>query len=288
MFGQHFYNKNIRNIVVLFGTVFNDINIQRTKSDGTVERQLKVPIAYGPSEKFLAKLNQKDNSYSIPRMSFEITDYAYDPTRKLQTTKKYKKVKGASVTELNTIYNPVPYDFNITLTVMVRYSDDGSQILEQILPFFTPEFHVAMNEMSTMGIVRDIPIILNSVTTEDTYEGDFITRRALLHTLEFTVKAHIYGKTSEQGIIREVDANIGANLNDKKDVNMDIKPKALTDLNSDEVIVASSVKLLNKDLYYVSVIYKDGNFTITRHQYWLNGDVVVNTKIAKCYIAELD
>ena len=236
MFGQHFYNKNIRNIVVLFGTVFNDINIQRTKSDGTVERQLKVPIAYGPSEKFLAKLNQKDNSYSIPRMSFEITDYAYDPTRKLQTTKKYKKVKGASVTELNTIYNPVPYDFNITLTVMVRYSDDGSQILEQILPFFTPEFHVAMNEMSTMGIVRDIPIILNSVTTEDTYEGDFITRRALLHTLEFTVKAHIYGKTSEQGIIREVDANIGANLNDKKDVNMDIKPKALTDLNSDEVI----------------------------------------------------
>ncbi len=239
MFGQHFYNKNIRNIVVLFGTVFNDINIQRTKSDGTVERQLKIPIAYGPSEKFLAKLNQKDKSYSLPRMSFEITDYAYDPTRKLQTTKKYKKVKSASVTELNTIYNPVPYDFNITLSVMVRYSDDGSQILEQILPFFTPEFHVAMNEMSTMGIVRDIPIILNSVTTEDTYEGDFITRRALIHTLEFTVKAHIYGKTSEQGIIREVDANIGANLNDKKDVNMDIKPKAVTDLNDDEVIDAA-------------------------------------------------
>ncbi len=223
MFGTHFYNKNIRNIVVLFGTVFNDISIRRMKSDGTVERELKVPIAYGPSEKFLAKLNQKD-VLSLPRMSFEITDYAYDPTRKLQTTKKYKKVKGASVTELNTIYNPVPYDFNITLTVMVKYSDDGSQILEQILPFFTPEFHVAMNEMSTMGIIRDIPIILNSVTTEDTYEGDFITRRALLHTLEFTVKAHIYGKTSEQGIIREVDANIGANLNDKKDVNMDIKP----------------------------------------------------------------
>ena len=239
MFGQHFYNKNIRNIVVLFGTVFNDINIQRTKSDGTVERQLKIPIAYGPSEKFLAKLNQKDKSYSLPRMSFEITDYAYDPTRKLQTTKKYKKVNSASVTELNTIYNPVPYDFNITLSVMVRYSDDGSQILEQILPFFTPEFHVAMNEMSTMGIVRDIPIILNSVTTEDTYEGDFITRRALIHTLEFTVKAHIYGKTSEQGIIREVDANIGANLNDKKDVNMDIKPKAVTDLNDDEVIDAA-------------------------------------------------
>ena len=96
-----------------------------------------------------------------------------------------------------------------------------------------------MNEMSTMGIVRDIPIILNSVTTEDTYEGDFITRRALIHTLEFTVKAHIYGKPSEQGIIREVDANIGANLNDKKDVNMDIKPKAVTDLNDDEVIDAA-------------------------------------------------
>ena len=225
MFGFFSYNKNIRNIVVLFGTVFNDINVRRLKADGTTEREFKIPIAYGPAEKFLSKLNQQD-TVTLPRMSFEITDYAYDPVRKLQTTKKIKKVK--SVTELNTIYNPVPYDFNITLSIMVKYSDDGTQILEQILPYFTPEFQVTMNEMSTMGIKRDIPIILTGVTTEDTYEGEFLTRRALIHTLTFTVKGHIYGRTTAQGVIKEVDVNAGANMNDKKDVNIDIKPDPLT------------------------------------------------------------
>jgi len=227
MFGYHSYNKNIRNIVVLFGTVFNDISIKRLKADGTVEREFKVPIAYGPAEKFLSKLNQ-GSTITLPRMSFEITDYAYDPVRKLQTTKKFKKVKSGSTTDLNTVYNPVPYDFNITLGIMVKYSDDGTQILEQILPYFTPEFQVTMNEMSTMGIKRDIPIILNSVATEDTYEGDFLTRRALIHTLTFTVKGHIYGRTGDQGIIREVDVNLGANMNDIKEVNIDIKPDPTT------------------------------------------------------------
>ena len=211
MFGFFSYHKNIRNIVVLFGTVFNDISIRRLKSDGTTEREFKVPIAYGPADKFLSKLNQPD-VMSLPRMSFEITDYSYDATRKLQTTKKFKKVKAGSTTELTIVYNPVPYDFNITLSVMVKYSDDGTQILEQILPYFTPEFQVTMNELATMGIKRDIPIILNSVSTEDTYEGDFLTRRSLIHTLTFTVKGHIYGRTPDQGIIREVDVNIGSNL----------------------------------------------------------------------------
>ena len=227
MFGYHSYNKNIRNIVVLFGTVFNDISVKRLKSDGTTEREFKVPIAYGPAEKFLSKLNQQD-TVTLPRMSFEITDYSYDPARKLQTTKKLKKVKTGSTTDLNTIYNPVPYNFNITLSIMVKYSDDGTQILEQILPYFTPEFQVTMNEMSTMGVKRDIPIILTGVTTEDTYEGDFLTRRALIHTLTFTVKGYIYGRTTDQGVIREVDVNLGANMNDKKDVNIDIKPDPTT------------------------------------------------------------
>lgn len=177
MFGKYHYNKNIRNIVVLFGTIFNDISIKRTRANGTVDSEFKVPISYGPSEKFLAKLNQSigidDPKYSItlPRMSFEITDFAYDPVRKLQTTKKFKKAKNT--TEITSVFNPVPYDFNVTLSIMVKYSDDGAQILEQILPYFTPEFQVTMNEMSTMGIKRDIPIILDSVSTEDTYEGDF-------------------------------------------------------------------------------------------------------------------
>ena len=111
---------------------------------------------------------------------------------------------------------------------MVKNSDDGAQILEQILPYFTPEYHVTLNEMATLGVKRDIPIVMNSLSTEDTYEGDFITRRALIHTLGFTVQGYFYGPSEDQGIIREVDANIGANFNDKKDTNIDIKPDPLT------------------------------------------------------------
>ena len=134
----------------------------------------------------------------------------------------------ASTTTLVTGYVPVPYNFDIELSIMVKNSDDGAQILEQILPYFTPEYHVTLNEMATLGVKRDIPIVMNSLSTEDTYEGDFITRRALIHTLGFTVQGYFYGPSEDQGIIREVDANIGANFNDKKDTNIDIKPNPLT------------------------------------------------------------
>ena len=247
MFGKYFYNKNIRNIIVLFGTVFNDISIKRVKSDGVVDKHFKVPIAYGPSEKYLTIVEQGqlgqskgDSGYypntgkrssvarmSLPRMSFEIVTMVYDPTRKLQTTKKIKEVKTDDETKLITAYTPVPYNFDIDLSIMVKNSDDGTQILEQILPYFTPEYHVTLNEMSTVGVKRDIPIIMNAMNTEDTYEGDMITRRALIHTLSFTVQGYIYGPTKDIGIIREVDANIGANFNDKKETNIDVKPNPL-------------------------------------------------------------
>jgi hypothetical protein len=248
MFGNHFYNKNIRNIIILFGTVFNDITVKRVKSDGTVDKHFKVPIAYGPAEKYMTIIEQGqlgqskgDSGYypttdlassvqrmSLPRMSFEIVTMVYDPTRKLQTTKRIREVKETDETKLSTVYTPVPYNFDIDLSIMVKHSDDGTQILEQILPYFTPEYHVTLNEMATVGVKRDIPIIMNAMNTEDTYEGDMITRRALIHTLSFTVQGYLYGPTKDMGIIREVDANIGANFNDKKDTNIDVKPNPLT------------------------------------------------------------
>ncbi len=255
MFGSHYYNKNIRNIVVLFGTLFNDLSVKRVTAAGATADEFKIPIAYGPSEKFIAKLGGKDE-LSLPRMSFEITDYAYDSTRKLQTTKKFTKVKSGSTTDLTTVFNPVPYDFNITLVIMVKYSDDGTQILEQILPYFTPAFQVTLKEMkdSFPELKRDIPVILNSVSTEDTYEGDFITRRVLLHTLTFTVKGYIYSRTSDQGLIRTVDANVGGIDNPTivdgalvGDMNIEITPKALTDLNTDGSINAADNALVMPD-----------------------------------------
>ena len=266
MFGKYFYNKNIRNIVILFGTIFNDITIRRTLSNGTIQNTLKVPIGYGPAQKYLTKLDQGKINPDIetigmvlPRMSFEITTMVYDGTRKLQSTKKIREVKllgsiesikvtnggsgytvaptvtienptisdslnsatataaitngkvtsititnaglgytsipnvtisgtgtgataianvDANVSTLQTTYTPVPYNFEIDLSIMVLNSDDGTQILEQILPYFTPEFQVTMNEMKTMGVKRDIPIILNNLSSEDDYEGDFLTRRS--------------------------------------------------------------------------------------------------------------
>ena len=260
MFGKHFYNKNIRNIVVLFGTVFNDITIKRLKADGTTDKQFKVPIAYGPTEKYMAMVDQRLTEpdvlsissgsdlqdkeaigITLPRMSFEISAINYDPTRKLQSTKKYKVVHTTDNTKITSVYTPTPYNFDIDLGIMVRNSDDGTQILEQILPFFTPEFQVTMNEMSTLGIKRDIPIVFNGLTTEDSYEGDLLTRRALIHTLTFTVQGHIYGKTGEQNIIREVNVNSGANFDDVKDVNLNVKPNPLTSNPDDDYTYTETI-----------------------------------------------
>ena len=234
MFGTYFYNKNIRNVVILFGTVFNDIIVRRVTSAGATQEEFRVPIAYGPSEKFLTRLRQATDitkgkvGLTLPRMSFEFTSITYDPARKLQTTKRHKAIKSGDNTKLTTIYNPVPYNFDFTLSVMVKNSDDGTQILEQILPYFTPEYQVTMNEMSTMGIKRDIPIIFTGLSTEDSYEGDFLTRRALIHTLTFVVQGYIYGPTSDIGIIREVDVNKFNTLSSAEKVsNTDIKPDPL-------------------------------------------------------------
>ena len=293
MFGTYFYNKNIRNIVILFGTVFNDISIRRVDNSNVVKEEIKVPIAYGPAEKFLVRLREATDiskgkvGLTLPRMSFEFTAINYDSTRKLATTKQFKAPKttgtvtgvtitnggtgytnptlvftggggtgavgtitadatdgivqptvnmtntgtgytstptvtvkdggstgynatatanvAASTTHLSSVFTPTPYNFDFTLSIMVRNSDDGTQILEQILPYFTPAYQVTMNEMSTVGIKRDIPIVFTGLSTEDTYEGDFLTRRALIHTLTFTVHAFLYGPIDDIKIIREVD-----------------------------------------------------------------------------------
>ena len=239
MFGKYFYNQNIRNIVVLFGTVFNDISIRRSRVKGVpndaTDVHFKVPIAYGPKQKYLKVLDERrigdgdiDHQITLPRMSFEITAMNYDGTRKLQRTKRHTALNTDN-TKLTSAYTPVPYNFEVELNVMVRNSDDGSQILEQIMPYFTPEFHVTLNEMSTMGIKRDIPIVMNSLTTQDTYEGDFFTRRALIHTLSFTVLGFVYGPTSNINLIREVDVNVGAQIPNpaEANLNIDVKPDPL-------------------------------------------------------------
>ena len=235
MFGTYFYNKNIRNVVIIFGTVFNDLIVRRVDDSNVTQEEFRVPIAYGPAEKFLVRLREATDisigkvGLKLARMSFEFTAINYDSTRKLITTKQFKKIHASDPNKLITVYNPVPYDFDFTLSIMVKNSDDGTQILEQILPYFTPEYQVTMNEMSIMGIKRDIPIIFTGLSTEDSYEGDFLTRRALIHTLTFTVKAFLYGPTKDVGVIKEVDVNeYNATDSTTKVRNTDVKPDPTT------------------------------------------------------------
>ena len=235
MFGTYFYNKNIRNVVILFGTVFNDLIVRRVDASNVTQEEFRVPIAYGPAEKFLVRLREATDiskgkvGLTLPRMSFEFTAINYDATRKLATTKKFKKIHASDSSKLKTIYTQIPYDFDFNLSIMVKNSDDGTQILEQILPYFSPAYQVTMNEMSSMGIKRDIPIIFTGLSTEDTYEGDFLTRRALIHTLTFTVKAFLYGPTTDVGVIKEVDVNkYNTTTSTTKIGNTDVKPDPTT------------------------------------------------------------
>ena len=209
MFGHQYYNQIIRRYVVMFGTLFNDIIVQRFNTAGARIQAIKVPIAYGPKEKFLARVEQnpdlqKKSSVSLPRIGFEMVGMQYMPERKLSSTQRRVQVQGTanSNNDIKTVFTPVPYDFNFNLSVFVKNADDGIQILEQILPFFTPDWTTTLKIIPEMNITHDIPTALTSVTTEDTYEGDFETRRTLIYNLDFLVKGYIYGPVKKSGIIK--------------------------------------------------------------------------------------
>ena len=165
MLGQQFYHETIRNVIVAFGTMFNNIQIVRKNNSGTVIQTMKVPLAYGPKQKFLTRLDQDPSlssatSITLPRLGFEIGNLSYDPIRKMNRVQKFKKVKGSSSNsnKLDTQYMPVPYNMSITLYAMAKNSDDALQIVEQILPFFQPDYTLTINDMSDMGIKKDVPI----------------------------------------------------------------------------------------------------------------------------------
>ena len=217
MFGDHFYHKQIRNTVIAFGTIFNNVNIKRLDSSGNPLQTLRVPLSYSPKEKFLARLDAQQDltgddskvAITLPRMSFEVTGYSYDGSRKLNKNQKITKVTtNADTTKMNSQYMPVPYDVNFGLSVYVANSDDGLQIIEQILPYFQPDYTVTMIESSTMDTKRDIPIVLNNVDYEDSYTGTLTSSRRIIYTLSFTAKIYLFGPISTTAIIKKVSADL--------------------------------------------------------------------------------
>ena len=212
MLGQQFYHETMRKIVVSFGTLFNNIQIVRKNSSGAIVQSMKVPLAYGPQQKFLARINADPAlgakvAVTLPRLGFEMTGITYDPNRKLNRVQKMRKVKTSDSSKIDTQYMPVPYNINFTLYAMAKNSDDALQIVEQILPYFQPDYTLTINDMADMGIKRDVPIILNDVSYEDNYQGDFTERRAIIYTLAFTSKFYLYGPVTSSSVIKTVQVD---------------------------------------------------------------------------------
>jgi hypothetical protein len=213
MFGHTYYHSLIRKYVTLFGTLFNDIYINHPDDPHNVTRTIKVPISYGPKEKVLARLTADPSlnrmpAIVLPRMSFEIKDMQYAPDRKLNTVGKRYATDASDSSKIKYQYNPVPYDIDFTLSIMVKNADDGTRIVEQILPFFTPEWTTTVELIPELSIVMDIPLVLNDVSVEDDYEGDFENRRSLIWTLNFTMKAYLYGPVRRGTIIKFANTNL--------------------------------------------------------------------------------
>tara|TARA_B100001113_G_scaffold153710_1_gene125746 strand:+ start:1228 stop:2052 length:825 start_codon:yes stop_codon:yes gene_type:complete len=211
MFGHDFYHESIRKYIILFGTLFNDLHIKRKNEAGNTIQKIKCPLTYAPREKVTARLEQNPNlteqqSILLPRLSFELVNLTYDPARKLNTVTKLVKDPNTG-NKVKRVFNPVPYDLSFDFNMFTRYAEDSTQLLEQIVPFFTPEFTATINLIPEMDIKVDVPIVLNSLSSQDVYEGDFETRRALIWNLSFNMRAYFYGPLNDQAVIKSANTN---------------------------------------------------------------------------------
>ena len=253
MLGTQFYNQAVRKTVVSFGTLFNNIELKKTV-DGQVIETEKVPLAYGPKQKFLYRLqgNPTDGrkvAITLPRIYFEMTGIDYDATRKTPATQKYKTVINDNGNEVRTQYVPVPYNISFEVGILCKSQDDGLQILEQILPFFQPSFSMSLKFIPDMDEVRDVAVVLNSVDFDDDWEDDFSTRRSITYTMQFTAKSYIYGPYTKADVIRKsrIIETIGDTNVNKRHVELSYTPKAKTDINQDGQVTAADDALVTAD-----------------------------------------
>ena len=253
MLGNYFYHGIIRKTVIGFGTLFNNIQIvTKDPQTGVVIRKEKVPVAYGPKSKFLARLEQdptteKKVSITMPRLSFEMTNITYDPSRKGSPIMKYMKTDdGESVKQQ---YMPVPYNINFELGILAVSQDDSLQILEQILPYFQPNFNITMELIPDMDEKKDIPFVLNGIDYEDDYQDDMMRRRSITYTLNFTAKTYLYGPVSSSEIIRKatVYETLGDLQQSRRTLRYDVSAQALEDMDNDGDIDSTDNSLLMPD-----------------------------------------
>ena len=279
MLGTYFYHQIIRKTVTAFGTLFNDIYIEHKNSSDVGISQMKVPLGYGPMQKFLARIEQQSElnkaiQITLPRISFEMTSIQYDSTRKANVTQTFKTCSNGDT--IKKVYMPVPYNIGFELNILCKLNDDALQIVEQILPFFQPAFNLTVDLIDSIGEKRDISVILDNISFQDDYEGDFSTRRALIYTLQFTAKTYMFGPIADttDGLIRKVQVDYYADTNRetaKRELRYTATPKALKDYNDDNTAILREP--LTKTETRVSVSTSSGLVVDNR--------IIINNEIMK-------
>ena len=244
MLGTYFYHEILRKTVIGFGTLFNNINIRHKDASGTNVSVLKVPLAYGPMQKFLARIQQQPDlereiAITLPRLSFEMQGLQYDPTRKTGIAQTFLTKNGSNAKK---VYMPVPYNVGFELSIMAKLSDDALQILEQILPYFQPSFNITVNLISSIGEKKDIPIVLESINYSDQYEGGFDSRRVIVYTLSFTAKTYLFGPVADnpEGLIKKVDVDYYTSTNTvtaRRNIRYSATPTAKKNYDDDQATV---------------------------------------------------
>ena len=234
---EYFYHEILRRTIVAFGSLFNDIEIRHKDSSNNVKSTIKVPLAYGPTQKFLARLEQSPNlnkpvQITLPRMSFEFVGLQYDSGRKVSTTQTFITTDPNNKTEVKRAYMPIPYNMAFELSIYTKLNDDMLQIIEQILPYFQPSYNLSVNLVESIGEKRDVPIVIENITMQDDYEGDFTTRRSLIYTLRFTAKTYLFGPitSATKDLVKKVSIGYIAGETTKtptRDITYSVEPRAI-------------------------------------------------------------
>ena len=234
---EYFYHEILRRTIVAFGSLFNDIEIRHKDSSNNVKSTIKVPLAYGPTQKFLARLEQSPNlnkpvQITLPRMSFEFVGLQYDSGRKVSTTQTFITTDPNNKTEVKRAYMPIPYNMAFELSIYTKLNDDMLQIIEQILPYFQPSYNLSVDLVESIGEKRDVPIVIENITMQDDYEGDFTTRRVLLYTLRFTAKTYLFGPitSATKDLVKKVSIGYIAGETTKtptRDITYSVEPRAI-------------------------------------------------------------
>ena len=245
MLSSYFYHEILRKTIISFGTLFNNIQIKHKDKSGGDFSIITVPIAYGPIQKFLARIEQSPNvrkevAITLPRMSFEMTGISYDPSRKSSTMQTFKSLDKDN-NEMTKVFMPVPYNVSFRLSIMSKLNEDALQVIEQILPYFQPHFNLTVDLVSSIGEKRDIPMILNNISMDDQYEGDFSSRRVLIYSLDFTAKTYLFGPVGSpnEALIKQVQVDYYTDtnrINASRQLRYVAEPRAIQDYDNDAII----------------------------------------------------